>query len=324
MNTKLWAILFTGLSLTITGCGKLAKKVEQTVTPEAQSASTPAAQSAAAPASADDAWSEKVNAYIKVNNRTAKFLSTTNSTFAEWRARDAEKVAKGDFKAIRTDTHTFDSGTIQNLKAAVAMAGQTPEIDQAANELIAAVEQYLPVWQELVDYNKSKKYEDDNGTKGKNLLASYREGFGKIEAAVKNLDAQVDAAAKKEHEKTLAKFKAEGKLLEMHTWQAMGSAEKIVETFNSNADLKNPAKIEAANKNLADMEASVASLKTEHAARKASGDKSLPMIDRYDSIVSDLTELAGHYREARKDPSKLNDAIDDYNDAVDDLNMMNR
>jgi hypothetical protein len=29
------------------------------------------------------------------------------------------------------------------------------------------------------------------------------------------------------------------------------------------------------------MEASVASLKTEHAARKASGDKSLPMIDRY-------------------------------------------
>jgi hypothetical protein len=51
--------------------------------------------------------------------------------------------------------------------------------------------------------------------------------------------------------------------------------------FNSNADLKNPAKIEATNKNLADMEASVASLKTEHAARKASGDKSLPMIDRY-------------------------------------------
>jgi hypothetical protein len=50
--------------------------------------------------------------------------------------------------------------------------------------LITAVEQYLPAWQELVDYNKSKKYQDDNGTKGKNLLAPYREdkNFSQIQS----------------------------------------------------------------------------------------------------------------------------------------------
>ena len=78
-----------------------------------------------------------------------------------------------------------------------------------------------------------------------------------------------------------------------------------------------------ADAHIAAMEASLTAMKAEHQKRKGEAG-SLPMIDRYDSIADDLTDFAGNYRSARKDPSEFNDAVEAYNDAVDELNMMNR
>jgi hypothetical protein len=309
MNRTIIAVLMAGLSIAIAGCGKAGQPGKAG---EAQQEDKSDASGEAS--SGDEAWSEKVQAYIKVGNRLRGFSSAANEQFSIWRAQAAEKAQAGDFKEIRTDSHFFSDSDLKNIKDALAMPGKMPEMDKAANELLTAVDRYLPNWNELQDYNEAKRYEDDAGAKGKSMLPMYLEGIAKIEDAVNALQAQIDAAAKVEHEKTLARFKAEGQLLEMHTWEAMGSAEKVIDLFDE----------EEADAKIAAMETSIAAIKREYAKRKAEDAESLPMIDRYDSVISELNVLAGHYREARKDPSSFNDAVGAYNDAVDALNMMNR
>ncbi len=322
MKRMIAIAMIAGLSLTLGGCKQSGKAGESDGASAAAQGETEDAKEGAA--SADDAWSEKVQSYIEIGNSMRGFLSTQNETFAEWRARDAEKVKQGDFKSIRTDSHFFADSDIKDLKDAMAMSGKTPELDKAAGALLAAVEKYLPNWDALQEYNKAKRYEDDAGAKGKAMLPQYVEGIAAIENAATALSVQIDAAAKVEHEKTLAQFKKDGKLLEMHTWEAMGSAEKTIDLFDDADHFKDQSKIKQADAHIAAMEASIESLKKEHAKRKAEDAESLPMIDRYDSIVSELNEMAGAYRESRKDPSKFNDAVSSYNDAVDALNMMNR
>lgn len=292
-------------------------------TTSAQPATDTPAAAADAGDAGDEAWDEKVDAYIKVGNRLRGFSSSVNETFAKWKEEDRRKVAAGDFKKIRTDDHYFSDNDLKNLKDAIAMPGATPELDQAGQQLVAAAEALLPTWRELIDYNKAKRFEDDAGAKGKELLPKYVAGMDKLETALTALAGQIDAASKIAHDKSVARFKAEGRLLEMHTWEAMGSAEKVLDLFDNADDLKNPEKIKQADAHIAAMETSLTAMKAEHQKRKAEKD-SLPMIDRYDSIADELTDFAGAYRSARKDPSEFNDAVEAYNDAVDALNMMNR
>jgi hypothetical protein len=321
MNRNIIAALIACLGLVIVGCDKASQPA---TAGQAQEGNNAEQGDKADASSADDAWSEKVQAYIKVGNRLRGFSSTLNEQFSIWRAQAAEKAEAGDFKEIRTDSHFYSDSDIKNIKDAVAMPGKMPELDKAANDLLAAVNQYLPNWNELQDYNKAKRYEDDDGAKGKAMLPMYLEGIAKIEGAVAALQVQIDAAAKVEHQKTVARFKADGQLLEMHTWEAMGSAEKVIDQFSEAEDFKDTAKVKQADANIAAMETSIAAIKQEHAKRKAEDAESLPMIDRYDTVISELNELAGNYREARKDPNNFNEVVGSYNDAIDALNMMNR
>jgi hypothetical protein len=319
MKRTIVIALIAGLSIAMGGCGQSDRGAA-----DAKAGADKEAEASEEGASADDAWSEKVQAYIDIGNRMRGFLSQMNPQFAIWAEQDKEKVARGDFKEIRTDSHYFSDSDIKNIKEALAMPGETPELDKAAKALLAAVEKYMPNWKALQDYNQAKRYEDDAGAKGKDMLTQYVEGIAAIEKAAGDLSNQIDIAAKIEHEKTLAQFKADGKLLEMHTWEAMGSAEKVIDLFNENDDFKNQDKIKQADGYIASMETSIEALKKEHAKRKAEDAESLPMIDRYDGVVSELNAMAGAYRESRKDPSKFNEAVGAYNDAVDALNMMNR
>ena len=270
-------------------------------------------------------WQAKAQAYIRVNNSMMGFLSSRSTS-----TRAEENVKKGDFKSIRTDEHYFDASSMRNLEKAMNLPGDFPEIDASAKRLIATAEKYVPVWKELREYNKAKKFEDDNGAHGKKLLSVYSEGIDLLKEQLRDLSTKIDVIAKESHEKTLAKHKAEGRLLEVHTLEALGAAEKIVETFSDAADFKNQNKINAANAQLAIMETNLEGLKTEHAKRKEADqatdrkNRSLPMIDRYNSVHSKLVSLAGYYREARKNPNSFNSVISSFNGAISDYNMMQR
>ena len=309
-------------SLLMAGCGK--SEPDATAAGTRGSDDGKAAAASEKTGKADDAWDEKVQAYIKIGNRLRGFGSHTNDVTARWAAESAAKVQAGDFKEIRTDSHYFSDSDLEDLREARAMPGDTAEVDQAADALLAAAGALLPTWNELQDYNKAKRYEDDGGAKGKELLPKYRDGMAKLEPAVAALAARIDAAAKIAHEKAVARYKAEGKLLEMHTWEAMGSAEKVIDRFDSAEDFQDAARVKQADADIAAMEKSIAAMRAEHQKRKAAQEKTLPLIDRYDSVADELTEFAGEYRSARKDPSEFNDAVNSYNSAVDALNMMAR
>ncbi len=318
MQRTVLALLITALLVT-TGCDRAGQDKSHST---ASAGSDDAAADEGKGGDRDEAWDEKVQSYIKVGNRLRGFSAApTNETIARWDAESEAKMKAGDFKEISSRNTYFSDSYLNDLKQAMQMPGKTPELDQAAQDVLTLANQYVPAWNELAEYNKAKRYEDDGGAKGRELLPKYQEGLPKLEAAMDKLSAQIDAASKIAHEKAVAGFKEEGKLLEMHTWEAMGSAEKVVDLFNEADDFKNEAKIKEANAHIAAMEASTAALRAEHEKRKAQKD-SLPMIDRYDGVADELTEFAGQYREARKNPSEFNDAVSTYNDAVDELNMM--
>ncbi|MDR2507319.1 MAG: YiiG family protein [Candidatus Accumulibacter sp.] len=306
MKKSLCLALLVSVGVTLSGCGDSSPPGDQK---NAKSAA-PAPQKNAGGA----AWDEKAQKYIRLNNDLIRFLA---------KRQTAEALKKGNFKEIRSDSWIFGDSFVKNLKAAIELPGAFPvEVDDSAKKLLAAIEKYVPAWNQLREYNKSKKYEDDGGAKGKELLAVYIEGIEALQQAGQALDKQVDLIAKEAHQRALAEYKKTGRLLEMHTLEAMGAAEKIIEMFDSTADFKDQAKIDAANAQLALMETSLEAMKAEHAKRKEKNPKSLPTIDRYNSIHEKLVAFAGAYRESRKQPSRFNDAVKEYNKAVEEKNRM--
>lgn len=297
--------------------------------PEATANAVPAENNKAAAASVPTAdsstvsWNDKVQAYIKVGNRLNPTSPGRSEMYVRAREQADERVANGDFRSIRGLSSAVSKDNVEALKKTLAMPGETPALDKAARILVEASEQVRPDWEALDEYNTAKRYEDDGGAKGRELLPRYVQAVARIDAAKLDFNAALDAASKESSNRAVAEFKAEGKLLEMHTWQAMNAAGEIVDLFNDEDDAKNPALLEQADAKLAAMEADVAALRKEYAVReKRSG--SLPAMERYESIADQLTQFAGAYRSFRKNPDEFEGMVRYYNWAVDALNQMAR
>ncbi|MDR1368382.1 MAG: YiiG family protein [Candidatus Accumulibacter sp.] len=310
MNKKLCLALLACAGIALSGCG------DSNPTPPA--GKNTAAEKKSGSGSAEADWHEKARRYIKINNGIMRLV---NPKYRE--NNSAESAKKGNFKEIRTDSYLIGDSFVRDLKEAIAHPGKFPAgVDESGKKLLSAAEKLFPTWTQLEAYNKAKKYEDDKGEKGKELLATYQKDIDALYQAVDEFDKQVDILAKEAHEKSLVEYKKKGLLLEMHTSLAMGAAEKIIDTFDSTDDFKNQAKIDEANAQLAIMETNVEAMKTEYAKRKEKNPKSLPMMDRYSSLQERLVAFAGYYREARKQPSRFNKAVDEYNRAVSERNRM--
>ena len=327
MKKNKWVMLVACIAVVLAGCGDSDKGTENRSSAASQDSSNSAKKESSSAkketSHSEEAWQQKAQAYIKFNNRVNGFRNSRSAKRAE------EQTKKGDYKSIRTDSHYFGDSDIKNLKSALALPGNMPEVDAAGTKLLEAIEKYVPNWKALMEYNKSKKFEDDDGAQGKEMLPMYIEGMNALHDTVGTFGDQVSVIAKQSHEKALAKYKAEGKLLEMHTLEALGAAEKIIDIFTENGDLsefKDQSKVDTANALLEVMEKNLEGMKTEHAKRKENNSdrKNLPLIDRYDSVQSKLVSLAGSYREARKNPRKFESAIKEYNEAIRDYNMMQR
>ena len=289
--------------------------------PASSAPATPAnaAKSATPSPSADEEWSAKVNEHIKLANKLRGFVWVDNSVLRDLAAKREAKARAGDFKEIRTDDHIFGDA-VEKVKKILSMKGDTPDADKAAAELQAAVEQHLPNWKKLIDYNTSKKYEDDKGEAGKKMLTEYIAATDALKKTVDNYSAKVDVLSRQLHDKTVEKFKANGQLLEMHVMQGMGHAERILDLFGNAADFKNAAKIEQGNKLLVELEKEIDAAKAEYDKRKAANDSKDWNLNTLNTVVDTLKSFAGYYREARKNPQAFNNAINAYNSAVNSYN----
>lgn len=297
--------------LGLTACDKI-KKVADKVQTETSKAVDGAG-------STEEATSAKINEYVELSNSLRDYFHKDNAYFEENRIKNLAKAKSGDFKAINTDISTIER-TQKKFEEIATMSGSIVGVDDAAKAYLEVIKDTLPNWKELEAYNKAKKYEDDKGAKGKELLVKYNEDQAKLLVAQENFDKVFKVALDQEKVKRIAEFKAKGQLLELHANQAMEKAGQILEVFNSTADFKNQAKIDQANTLLAELDTELNAMDKEYQTQKAAN--KLAAGNRWDSVHSKLTSFTGKYREARKDPKRYTDMVSDYNDAIEDYNRM--
>jgi hypothetical protein len=255
--------------------------------------------------SIDEARSDKVLAYISLGSQLHDQMLDDLLLYAD----DDDKAQKGDFKAIRSDGRSPGYSDIQGIKDIIAMPGITPELDKAANELLALLNIYVPNWNNLKEYNAAKQYQDDNGVKGKAMLPKYLEGIEKIKASITTLEAEINRASALEISKITAHYKARSSLSEVHMWDAIGSAQKLRSLFLNDNDFEDAVKIKQADAYVASIEASLEAAKLETDKPMASEGS---VSERYDIPRSRLIDMLGNYRDARKDPSKFKDVVSAY------------
>lgn len=188
--------------------------------------------------------------------------------------------------------------------------GNLHDLDNAANAYAAILTEYLPNWLELKAYNRAKKYEDDAGAKGKELLPKYNEGQAKLIIAQENFEVAAKAAIDEESVKRIAEYKSKGLLLELHTAQALEKAEQMLAIFDELDDFKNQAKIDQANMLLAELDAELEAMDKEIKERRSK------LNSPWGDVYSSLIDFTGEYRAARKDPKRYDDMVRKYNRAV--------
>ena len=313
------------IAFALLGCSKEAS--ESTDKKPANSAASAAEAKKTDTKNADEAWDAKVNAYISLNNSIMKKQRPANSIDRDHREKREAEAQKGDFKSASGGCSSFWRGFDEELQKTLSMPGEIPEADAAAKKIADVLKKYKPNADALYEYNSAKKYEDDNGAKGKEMLPLYLECVKELRTSTEELEVAMSALAKKMGEKTLARYKAEGRLLDMHTLEALGAAEKIVETFESAEDFKNAEKIKSANEQLELMEKSIEGIRAEFKNNTENVGKPSPSgalytnpSSSYQSVASDLVQLAGYYRTARKSPEKFEQVVGEYNSAVDSYN----
>ena len=305
---KLLPLIIAGLLIGLSGCDK-AGKVGDAV----KDISKEVSKNVSSESSTDHDYSSKVNEYTRINNRVTQFWGgdSTNSSlkrmYLERVERSEKGIVKGDFKLILSaDKLASAAEDITKAQEKYASA-KIDELDTAAKHLADTINTYLPKWKELEEYNKAKRYEDDFGAKGKELLPNYVEAQPKIKAAYEAFEIIRAQEAKKAKEKQISQLKKEGLLYELYTEEAMAKAEQIVMLFQDEKNIKDKLKIEEANKLLEALEVDLTNLKKEAEEKKES-------MSMHDSLI----RFSASYREFRKDTKDVNN----YNSMITGYNSM--
>ncbi len=329
LRKKVLALVLVSALATLTACGgKDGAKDNNADKGSAQSAGSDKKEAKPDASGGDSAVSEKVNDYIKLNNSLmdTNSLASRSEYFAQQAAKTEEAVKKGDFKKIKSSSAI--SNASESLEKILAKTdAKLAELDKSAEELKTAIDTHLPKWEELEAYNKAKKYEDDDGAKGKELLPNYLEAQEKLQAAREKFDVQVKIAGAIEKDKRIAEYKKEGRMLELSTEEAMEKAAQMLAMFESEKDLKDKTKIEQTNKMLVELEAHLEQMQKEQKLAEEEKEKNkgkgggIRNLSSYNSIHSYLIDFTANYREARKGNfRKYNSMVSDYNRAVGSIN----
>ncbi|MET0288776.1 MAG: DUF3829 domain-containing protein [Pseudoxanthomonas sp.] len=326
--------------LSLVACHKAGDGISATPTPS-PSAATASATASATPRALPDASTtaasapssvnpesarlDKMEAYGRIGDTMRGFISEDSEFFAKRRAEQAAQVRQGDFTKIRTDDRFFfGEDQLSGLRSTVSMPGSVGELDASADELLTTLDQHLPNWRQLREYNEQRGYDQDEGTRGKRMLPRYITGIDAVEGAVKKFEARIRSASEVATEEAMARYRADGLMMEVHTKEALGSAEEALKLFNTTDDFKDEGKLAKADGLIADVEGDLKAFRSEYARRLDSNDPPLPRVDLYDVVDSNLTSMVTHYRAARQDPLQYYYAVDSYNLAVDTLEIMNR
>lgn len=322
VRTSHWMAL-TAVALALAACGGKDTSDTQRNGQSDDARQAPASAAAAqAPDAAEEAWFDKANSHIALSNGLRKFLGDQNAFFRERELADEAKVAAGDFSAIRKDSHYFDDGFASKAEEILALPADTAAADAALRTLAAAASTHVSDWKALETYNKTRRDREDGGAEGRRLLPGYVAGQQALRTALIAYNDAVRTLSRESERRSEARYRAEGRMVELYTTQAMADARSALELFQDEADFKDKAKVEQANAAVKAMEDKIASARKEIEASKAAGDKYPPgRLSSMGSVLDSLEGFAGGYRQTRdvninyheQMVSRFNDAVQSYN-----------
>ena len=184
--------LTTGLFVSGCGSDKAADKVSSAV------------------ASATDSKSdEKLN---KAFNELIKATNEFNGNNVTWGQQHAENLAKlkagYDEHAISAQPR-FES-LQKGLQKSKEEGNTYKEVDTERDNVLAVLDELVPVYKELQSYTDSKAYLNDGKAKGNELAAKYVAGVEKFKAAYDKLGEVINAANKEKNKKKMEQMKKDG------------------------------------------------------------------------------------------------------------------
>ena len=184
--------LTTGLFVSGCGSDKAADKVSSAV------------------ASATDSKSdEKLN---KAFNELIKATNEFNGNNVTWGQQHAENLAKlkagYDEHAISAQPR-FES-LQKGLQKSKEEGNTYKEVDTERDNVLAVLDELVPVYKELQSYTDSKADLNDGKAKGNELAAKYIAGVEKFKAAYDKLGEVINAANKEKNKKKMEQMKKDG------------------------------------------------------------------------------------------------------------------
>lgn len=265
---------------------------------------------------------KKTSLYIKATNAFGAGPLNGSSGWPDKERKVKAGIEKKNYRVVESFLYFSSNGHARlrdNLKKALDDKDiQLAALDSKAEVLVAALDKLVPVWEKLEQYNKTKKFEDDKGAQGKELMETFTPAYYEVEKLYADLAASVSEAAGEMKKKRMERYKQQGRLLELYSEESIELARGILKQFNSTKDFKNKEKVEAANALLAQLEEKLELQMTEY--KKAESEGKNPN-SYYSSVNDQLNSFIGNYRKARKDPNTwveymyadFNRAIGSYN-----------
>ncbi len=164
--------------------------------PDKAGASDEAAGGEAAPAPASKVSdAEKTNAYIGCSNRFVSRAYQARERYLSW--ADAKKGPTGKEKIV-FGTYTLVGDLDRECRAPIDHVAtaepRMPELEQAGEALVVALEALAPLLEDAVDYyGQGKAYKEDKLAHGKELHPKLMAAFEAFEAADHAMGVQLDA-----------------------------------------------------------------------------------------------------------------------------------
>ena len=256
----------------------------------------------------DSKSDEKLNKAFDELIKTTNDFNGNNVTWGQQHAENLAKLKAGyDEYAINTQPK-FES-LQKGLQKSKEIGNTYKEVDTERDNVLAVLDELMPVYKELKSYTDSKAYLNDGKAKGNELAAKYVAAVEKFNAAYDKLGEVINTTNKEKNKKKMEQMKKDGYKNYAAVMEATLRLTDLVEKVQ--ATYTNPDKA-AIEKEIGEIQALLNGIDTKDSHKE--------------SLVRNFNDTVGAIRQVMVDPNdkyqdrNLNRMIQQYNSYIDSYN----
>jgi hypothetical protein len=294
------------------------------------SAVSPATVDAPALSSADDAMSDKLQAFIGcINTNLREHFAEYETAWPARQKMESPGLVFGfKIKVYETD-NSMSKACADALEKAVPQSPADPALDDAGKTYAVTLRQLIPVMNAVDAYYDQEDFRDDDMAKGRELDSQLRPLFATLFAVSDKIRASVAAHDLELTANQLAAMEAQGgKTYAWHELNLMFQARQAIDAIEAaaNSDKLDTAAVESIEKAYA----SAIEAGQKYAAANPDAKTDLGNPPKWFSIVSYGNSFLTAIKTLRRDLADgksdaighdLDQAFDEYNSLIDDYNL---